>query len=104
MLNRLVAAYQKLAEASSEVDGQRLYAVLEDLRWYAERLRPDRWDKLPKQNIWSFEQIVWYLTRQAEKVVAEQQQQQILRLIDQGKEHVGYIAEGLTLLEQSEES
>jgi hypothetical protein len=67
MLALLQAAYQRLASryGATKEETLRLEGIVEDLRWYMERIPPDRWEKLPRQNRWSFASNLWYLTKQA---------------------------------------
>jgi hypothetical protein len=102
MLIQLENAYQKLNghEKQVEVDAQRLYSIAEDMRWYAAVLGPERWDRLPQLNRWSFVQHLWHLTKQAEAVANSEAYQSVHHLIHHGKEHVGQIAEAFSLYEQ----
>jgi hypothetical protein len=67
MLAQLEAAYRQLIEREqpAEADARRLLSVVEDMRWYADRIGAERWDKQPQQNKWSFMQNLWHLTKLA---------------------------------------
>ena len=58
MLEQLREAYRALIqrEQPGEEDAQRLLTVVDDLRWYADRIGSERWHRLPRSNKWSFEQ------------------------------------------------
>lgn len=102
MLIQLENAYQKLNghEKQVEADAQRLYSIAEDMGWYAAVLGPERWDKLPQLNRWSFAQHLWHLTKQAEAAANSEAYQSIHHLIHHGKEHVGQIAEAFSLFDR----
>ena len=101
MLDQLEAAYQELIEQAqaAEDEARRLLAVVDDLRWYAGRIGPKRWDKLPRSNKWSFEQNLWYFTRRARGAAVSSSSFSIRYFIDHGKECVGLAAEILSLFE-----
>ncbi len=101
MFQLLDSSYQKLAERLhlSHAEICKLDSILEDLRWYAERYGPERREKLPRQNRWSFTQIAWSLTRQARKASQAELPGPIEPIIDLGKTSVGWIAENLGLFE-----
>jgi hypothetical protein len=100
MLDQLEAAYHNLTglEHTSQDDAQRLSAIIEDLRWYADRLGMERCSIMPKDNKWSFEQNLWSLTRQA-KAANVPVPDRIRYLIDRGKQCVGLASEILALFE-----
>ena len=104
MINQLDTAYRKLTERAelSEVDVQRLYSIVEDMRWYAAVLGVERWQRLPKLNRWSFAQHLWHLTRQAKEAVTTEAFKSVHHLIHHGKEHVGQVAETMALFEREE--
>src|SRR5512133_2412083 len=56
MLALLQAAYQSLASqcAATAEEVLRMEGVVQDLGWYMQRLTPANWDRLPRQNKWSF--------------------------------------------------
>lgn len=95
MLDQLAAAYRQLIARiqAGEDEAQRLLSVVDDLRWYAGRIGPERWNQLPQQNKWSFEQNVWYFTRQARDAALSDAPQPIHYYIDHGKACVGLAAE-----------
>ncbi|MEW5867999.1 MAG: hypothetical protein AB1894_01895 [Chloroflexota bacterium] len=102
MLDQLQSAYQALT-ARAEFDQEdilRLLSISEDLRWYAARLGPERWEQLPRLNQWSFTQNLWHLLRQAKEAAVSEAPISIETLIHHGKQHVGYVAETLILFEQ----
>jgi hypothetical protein len=85
-------------EQAAQQDDRRLRSVIEDMRWYAERLGPERWDEMPRSNKWSFHQNLWWLTkkvRQGEAPVPDR----LSYFIDKGKQIVGEAAAILTLLD-----
>ena len=71
ILRRLAHAYHDLATAvnASAEDRGRLNAIVEDVRWYGERINPAQHDGLPKLNMWSYLQILWHITKQAEQAL-----------------------------------
>ncbi|MCI0394938.1 MAG: hypothetical protein L0332_20800 [Chloroflexi bacterium] len=99
MLDLLQAAYHKLVEREQpgEDDIRRLYAVAGDMRWYAERLGPDRWERLPRQNKASFRWHLWHITRQAVEAAGAPSPEPVQYFVDHGKEHVGQVAEIIAL-------
>lgn len=104
MLDQLEAAYHKLvehAQADAE-DERRLMSIVDDLRWYADRLGTDRWYKQPRSNKWSFEQNLWYFTKQASAEPALTLLSPLSYFIDRGKECVGLAAEIIALFEYGE--
>ena len=100
MLEELQAAYQRLVdlEQASEYEAQHLSAIVNDLRWYAGRIGPERLDSMPRANKWSFAQNLWRLTRQAKKAAAPVANQ-VLYFIDCGKVCVGSASEIYALFE-----
>ncbi len=100
MFEQLSEAYRALIqiESANNDDKERLFSVIDDLRWYADRIRCERWDTMPRSNKWSFEQHVWHLTRQA-KEMSEPVPDRVRYLTDQGKMCVGFAAEILSLFE-----
>jgi hypothetical protein len=79
-------------------DAQRLLSIVDDLQWYANRIDAKRWDTMPRDNIWSFQQNLWRLTRQAGNAGA-QEQSRIYYFIDLGKRCVGLASEILSIFE-----
>jgi len=88
-------------EQTSSDEAQRLLAIVDDLRWYANRIGTERWNRMPRSNKWSFEQNLWRLTKQAKKAIAPVPDR-IRYFIDRGKECVGLASEIFTLFEYSE--
>jgi hypothetical protein len=103
MLEALEAAYHQLIQLqhAGDDDARRLFAIVEDLRWYADRIGSERWDKMPRSNKWSFEQNLWQLTKQAKKMTAPAQDC-ICYFIDCGKTCVGLASEIFSLFEYTE--
>lgn len=103
MLEQLDAAYRNLIqlERPAAEEAQRLLVIVDDLRWYSERIGAERWDTLPRQNKWSFEQNLWRLTRQAKKGAAPVPDR-IRYFIDCGKECVGWASEIFGIFEYSD--
>ena len=100
MFEQLEAAYQKLIQLDqpSEAEVQRLLAIVDDLRWYADRIGGERLYEMPRSNKWSFEQNLWRLTRQAKQAAAPVADR-LLYFIDCGKECVGLASEIYALFE-----
>ena len=103
MLEQLETAYRNLIqiEESTEDDGQRLLSIVDDLRWYAERIGVERLDRMPRSNKWSFAQNLWRLTKQA-KTATTSAPNRIHYFIDLGKECVGKAGEIFALFEYSD--
>jgi hypothetical protein len=103
MLGELDTAYHVLIQLEQPADdeAQRLLAIVDDLRWYANRIGTERWNKMPRSNKWSFEQNLWQLAKQAKKGIAPVPDR-ILYFIDRGKECVGLASEIFTLFEDRE--
>lgn len=102
MLDQLNSAYQGLIEHKSPAQGEiaRLFSIVHDLRWYAERMGPENWERMPKSsNSWSFEQHLWHLLKQARDAAESGWSESIAHFIDHGKEHIGEVAQDLSLLE-----
>lgn len=102
MLEQLEAACRRLIECqqAAQDEARRLLSVVDDLRWYADRIGAERWDRQPRQNKWSFAQNVWHLSKQASK--ATETTQPICHWIDRGKACVGLAAEIVALFEGDE--
>lgn len=100
MLDQLERAYQAVLAQShpSAEETARLLAVAADLRWYATAIESTQWHQLPRPNLWSFEQHLWHLTKEAQQRVTEVQPDLLPTLIHHGKEHVGQVAICATLL------
>ncbi len=103
MLDQLDMAYRNLIQLEQTADDetQRLFAIVDDLRWYAGRIGIERWDKMPRSNKWSFEQNLWRLTKQAKKAIAPVPNRSRY-FIDCGKECVGLTSEIFALFEYSD--
>ena len=104
MLAQLEAAYRQLIEREqpAEADARRLLSIVEDMRWYADRIGAERWDKQPQQNKWSFMQNLWHLTKLAQSAVASASPRPMNYYTDRGKECVGLAAEMFALFEYNE--
>ena len=100
ILDQLEEIYREHLDNAQPPDKvrSRMLSIVEDLRWYAERINSERWDKLPRSNKWSFHQNVWQLTRQAKDPSILNRADLIDYLIDQGKKSVGLAAELYDLL------
>ncbi len=103
MLEQLREAYHALIQLENPTDdeAQRLFTIIDDLQWYADRIGVERWDKMPRSNKWSFEQNLWRLTKQAKKMVAPIPNR-ICFFIDCGKMCIGLASEIFALLEYGE--
>ena len=103
MLDLLDTAYHDLVklERVNHDEAQRLFAIVDDLRWYANRLGSERWDTMPRSNKWSFEQNLWRLTKQVRKMDAPVPNR-FGYYIDYGKMCVGLAGEIFALLEYGE--
>ena len=101
MLDRLEATYHKLIDRQQpdQDHAERLLSIPRDLRWYSVRIGTPRWDEMLRSNKWSFEQILWHLTKRAESMADSEAPPPILSYIDRGKRCVGLAAELLSLLE-----
>ncbi|MGB8980914.1 MAG: hypothetical protein WCC12_03480 [Anaerolineales bacterium] len=102
MLEELKDIYLDLIESEKAYpeDAQRLLSIVDDLRWYASRLGPQRLDEMPRTNKWSFEQNLWRLLKQARKGAAPVPNC-IDYFTDCGKECVGLASEIYALFEYS---
>lgn len=103
MLEQLGEAYQTLIQLEDPADdeAQKLFSIIDDLRWYADRIGIERWDKMPRSNKWSLEQNLWRLTKQAKRMVAPVPNR-ICFFIDSGKMCVGLVGEIYALFEYGE--
>jgi DNA-binding MarR family transcriptional regulator len=101
ILNQLEEIYRQYIDRIQppEDERERLLSIVEDLRWYAERIKSERWDELPRSNKWSFHQNVWRLTRQAKEPPITVEANLVCYLIDQGKKSIGFAAELYELFE-----
>lgn len=100
MFEQLEAAYRNLIQLDqpTEDEIQRLFGIIDDLRWYASRIGEERLYELPRSNKWSFEQNLWHLTKQAKQAEASVPNR-VLYFIDCGKECVGLASEIFALFE-----
>ena len=103
MFEQLEAAYHNLIKLDqpSETEIQLLKGIIEDLRWYAERIGDERLYKMPRSNKWNFEQNLWHLTKQAKQAVAPVPNR-VLYFIDCGKACVGLASEIFSLFEYND--
>jgi len=103
MLEQLREAYRALIqlEKSTDDESQRLFTIIDDLQWYADRIGIERWNKMPRSNKWSFAQNLWRLTKQAKKMVAPVQNR-VSFFIDCGNMCIGLAGEIFALLEYGE--
>jgi len=103
ILEQLEIAYQALItlEQAADSEAQQMFAIVNDLRWYAGRIGRERLNKMPRSNKWSFEQNLWRLTKQAKKAIAPVPNR-VLYFIDCGKECVGLASEIFALFEYSD--
>lgn len=103
MLDQLESACHALIEGEQppQDEARRLLSIVDDLRWYAGRIGPDRWTIMPRSNKWSFEQNLWWLakrTQSAESTAPDP----VVYMIDSGKMCVGLVAEAFSLFEYGE--
>ena len=103
ILDQLDEAYHKMVqlEQPNDDDAQRLLSIIDDLRWYADRIGMERWNEMPRSNRWSFEQNLWRLTKQAKNATAPVPNR-IRYFIDCGKGCVGLASEIFALFEYDE--
>jgi hypothetical protein len=104
MLEQLEAAFQRLVELTKIDDEttRRLYSALEDMRWYAGRIGPERWTQYPRQNKYSFRWHLWHITQEAKSLTQSSSPASILALIDHSNWHTGYVAELVALFEKED--
>ena len=103
MLDQLNAAYHNLIklECATDEEAQRFSAIVDDLRWYADRIGIERWNTMPRSNKWSFEQNLWRLTRQV-KNPGKPVPNRICYFLDCGKACVGLASEIFSLFEYAD--
>lgn len=103
MLEQLELAYQSLItlEQATDNEARQMFTIVNDLRWYADRIGKERLNIMPRSNKWSFEQNLWQLTKQAKKAMAPASNR-VLYFIDCGKQCVGSASEIFALFEYSE--
>ncbi|MBN2549364.1 MAG: hypothetical protein JXB15_09415 [Anaerolineales bacterium] len=101
LLEQLEASCRLLIQREQPAgeDAQRLLAVVDDLRWYADRIGAERWDVMPRSNRWSYQQNLWRLVKQARNPEAPDA---LRRMIDRGKRCVGLVSEIFALFEYGE--
>jgi hypothetical protein len=104
MLVALSQAYAGLIEGglAREDDARRLLGVLDDLRWYAERLGPGRWERSPRPGRWSFAENLRHVMEQAPDAAGRPAAAPLRYFVDHGKEHVGQAAELLAIFAYDE--
>jgi hypothetical protein len=87
-------------EQAADIEVQRMSEIVNDLRWYADRIGKERLDIMPRSNKWSFQQNLWRHTKQVKKAIAPVSNR-VLYFIDCGKECVGLASEIFALFEYS---
>ena len=104
MLALLEYAYRRLMalNPAAEADARRLMIVLEDFRWYAERLGAQRWEHAPRPGRWSFAENLWHIAEQAGAAAEHPAGEPLRYFVDHGKEHVGQAAELLAIFSYDE--
>jgi hypothetical protein len=104
MLDQLESAYREFIEhkGAAKEDVPRVLSIVDDMRWYAERIGAERWDRLPRPNRWSFEQHLWHILKQVKRAADSGWSEPIVDVINHGKEHVGQVAEVFGLFEKDE--
>jgi hypothetical protein len=105
MLDQLESTYHDLIKYKQfpEDDVARFLSIVDDMRWYAEKIGPEHWDRLSQSsNRWSFEQHLWHLLKHVRKDAHSEGSESIVHLINHGKEHIGQVAEILSLFETDE--
>jgi len=102
LLEQLKQSYRYMIQHENIVkdDAKRLLSIADDLRWYADRIGKEQLDTMPRDNIWSFHQNLWKLTRQAKNFI-EQDDDKTNELIDLGKRCVGLASEIISHFEDS---
>ena len=103
MLEQLDTAYHNLIslERAGDKEVQRFSTIVDDLRWYVDRIGTERWSSMPRLNKWIFEQNLWRLTRQAKNAIAPVPNR-IQYFIDCGKQCVGSASEIFALFEYAD--
>ena len=76
-------------------------SIVDDMGWYGERISFDKHDVLPKLNTWSYMQILWHITKIAERSVSDMSTEVLHQQIDYGKKHVGKVVEIFELFSTS---
>ncbi len=103
LLDKLEAAYHELfrSEEAAFDEAWRLSVIVDDLRWYANRIGAERWDEMARSNRWTFHQNLWWLIRRARKADTSAPDC-LFSLIDDGKRCVGLASEIYILFEHGE--
>jgi GNAT superfamily N-acetyltransferase len=101
MLDQLESAYHALLARTSlpSEAATSLLSIAADLRWYAALIGLPRWSQSPRLNLWSFEQQLWHLSKEAQASVEDARPDTVRVLLHHGKEHVGQVAMLATLLD-----
>jgi hypothetical protein len=104
MLAQLDSAYHRLLARHQppEADAQRLLAVLDDFRWYSERLGASRWEHAPRPGRWGFAENLWHIVEQAIAAGDGPAAEPLRYFVDHGKEHLGQAAELLAIFSYDE--
>jgi hypothetical protein len=105
MLDQLESTYHGFIEHKrfAQDDIARLLSIVDDLRWYAARIGPEKWESLSQSsNSWSFEQHLWHLLKHARSAAKAGWSESIIHFINHGKEHIGQVAEVLNSFEMGE--
>ena len=104
MLTQLERAYRRLQtqHPAAAADAQRLTIVVEDFRWYAERLGAQRWEHAPRPGRWSFAENLWHIVEQASAAADSPACEPLRYFVDPAKEHVGQAAELLAIFSYDE--
>ena len=103
LVEQLKDAYTDLIEKAQTTsdDAQRLLLIVDNLQWYAARIGEQKWDVMPRDNVWSFHQNLWRLTSKATTFV-QQTDHRIQTLTDQGNQCVGKASDIISILEKEE--
>ena len=106
MLDELEAAYRAVIERTNPAaeDRARLLTVADDLRWYTVAIEPEQWTKLPRLNLWSFEERLWQLLRKAQQAAQHGAADAVRTLLNHGKEQVGQVATIFKVLNAANEA
>ena len=104
MLDNLEIAYGECIKRAnlSETASTRLLSIVADLRWYAAQINQTHWHQLPRLNLWSFEQHIWHLMKNAQQAAKHGADEAVWGILHDGKEHVGAVAAIHALLDAKE--